>query len=423
VTESVLIDIEKLRVGMFIQLSVNWIRHPFATNSFRITTIEQIQTLREAGIQSVRYVPSKSVVVEEDARPDQELPGLGGNDGLDNALPVAPQHGNAEVIDRHAVPLDRCFARYHEATLTYHRLAGSVLAQPLHAREQAEGLVQSCVQELLGQEPCAIRLLTCCADDSIAAHAVNVMILSLLLGRVLGQDTQDLQRVGLAALLHDIGKVELPRYIAQPGAPLVASDLRRYQAHVGESVAMGQRMGLPSDVLIAIAHHHEFADGSGYPLRLVEDDLSNEGQILALVNSYDRLCNPLQGQLALTPHEAVSQLYAQQRGRYNSAILGAFIRMMGVYPPGSLVQLVDGRYALVVRVDALHPLRPRVQVYDEEKPELELDLVLHPQLGIHRSLRPSQLPPQALRALAPQERMCYYFEPARNTSDPTKGQE
>lgn len=403
---------------MFIQLSVNWIRHPFATNSFRITTPEQIRALREAGIQSVRYLPSRSAPDEgEEAVQPAAGPGSDSVGGAGHALPAAasPSGGRPGLppgLEHQPSALHRCLERYHVAAEGYDRLALDVLAQPLRAREQADDLVDACVQELLGQEPCAIRLLTSSAGDSAAAHAINVMILALLLGRLLGQDAQALQRLGLAALLHDIGKVELPAHIAQPGAPLAAADLQRYQTHVGASVALGQRMGLTSDVLMAMAHHHELADGSGYPLRLLRDDLSREGQILALVNTYDRLCHPLQGQAALTPHEAVSQLYAQHRPCFDSAILGAFIRMMGVYPPGSLVQLVDGRYALVIRVDALHPLRPWVRVHDEHAPELELDLALHPALGIHRSLRPAQLPLAALHALAPQQRIGYYFERA-----------
>ncbi|AVP59048.1 HD-GYP domain-containing protein [Pulveribacter suum] len=419
-TDSVLIDIEKLRVGMFIQLSVNWIRHPFATSSFRITTPEQIRMLRDSGILSVRYIPSKSTLAEDfqqQAAQTDDVPG-------DQKRQPSPPAGQDEALSEERDPIEQrvasmrhCMKRHREAALAYDRLAAGSVHQPQHAREQADDLVHSCVQELLGREPCAIRLLACRAEEGAAAHAVNVMILALLLARALGQDAPGLQRVGLAALLHDIGKVEMPLHIAQPGAPLAPADLHRYQAHVGESVAMGQRMGLPSDVLIAIAHHHEFADGSGYPLRLVAEDLTCEGQILALVNRYDRLCNPLQGQAALTPHEAVSQLYSQQRSCFDSAVLGAFIRMMGVYPPGSLVQLVDGRYALVIRVEPSYPLRPWVQVYDEEAPGLELDLALHPQLGIHRSLRPSQLPPQVLQALVPQERICYYFERTTNHPD------
>ena len=166
-----------------------------------------------------------------------------------------------------------------------------------------------------------------------------------LLAEVQHLDASERESVILAALLHDLGKVNLPAHIGEPGAALRAADMQRYHSHVGLSVELAQNMALPSDVLIAIAQHHEMADGSGYPLHLVADDISRWGQILALVNRYDRLCNPLHGDQALTPHEAVAKLFAQLRGSFDASVLGAFIRLMGVYPPGSLVQLVDGRIA------------------------------------------------------------------------------
>ena len=421
-TQSILIDIEELRVGMFVQLSVNWIRHPFVSNSFRITSPEQIRLLRDLGMKSVRYVPSKSVLADPHD-PSHKIEAEGpGPVGAEGPVPVnqASSTGTTAAPAAHASPstlsraaqLRLCYERYHHAADTYGALATQIPQNPMQAREAAEQLVHACVQDLLEKEPCAIRLLSHTGQANTAAHAVNVMILALLLGRALGLAAAALEGLGLAALLHDIGKTALPAHIAEPGAPLVAPELQRYRAHVGESVAMGQRMDLPSDVLIAIAQHHERADGSGYPLRLMGEDLSREGQILALVNSYDRLCNPLQGDPVLTPHEAVSQLYTQQRSSFDGAILGAFIRLMGVYPPGSLVQLVDGRYALVIRVDALYPLRPWVLVHEDQGQALELDLSQHPELGIRRSLKPLQVPRPVLDALVPQQRTGYYFEHA-----------
>ena len=179
-------------------------------------------------------------------------------------------------------------------------------------------------------------------------------------------------------------------------------------------------MGLSSDVLIAIAQHHEMADGSGFPLRLVGEDLSRCGQILALVNRYDRLCNPLHGEQALTPHEALARIFALRRECFDATVLGAFIRMMGVYPPGSLVQLVDGRFGLVVVVDALHSLRPCVVLYEPAVPRDEaplLDLAQNDEVGILRSLKPAQLPRDALDYLLPRPRISYFFERALSPRD------
>ena len=118
---------------------------------------------------------------------------------------------------------------------------------------------------------------------------------------------------------------------------------------------------------------------------------------------------------ALTPHEALSVIFAQLKSRFDSLVLGAFIRMMGVYPPGSIVQLVNERYAIVASVNSSRPLRPRIIVHDPQVPKEEaliLDLETVPELGIRRSLKPSQLPRDALDYLSPRQRICYFFERA-----------
>ena len=160
------------------------------------------------------------------------------------------------------------------------------------------------------------------------------------------------------------------------------------------------------------------ADGSGFPARLAGDALSRAGKVLALVNRYDRMCNPVSGVEAMTPHEALSVIFAQHKARFDGVVLGAFIRMMGVYPPGSIVQLVNDRFAIVASVNSSRPLRPKVIVHDPRVPKEEapiLDLETVPELGIRRSLKPAQLPRDALDYLSPRKRICYFFERAAGT--------
>ena len=157
-------------------------------------------------------------------------------------------------------------------------------------------------------------------------------------------------------------------------------------------------------------------DGSGFPKRLTGERLSMAARIVALVNRYDNLCNPAHPAQALTPHEALALMYGQMRSRFDAAVFAAFVRMMGVYPPGSVVQLSDERYAMVVSVNAARPLKPRVLVHDlrgKREDALPLDLETCPELGIRRSLKPQQLPRATLEFLSPRPRVCYFFERAR----------
>jgi putative nucleotidyltransferase with HDIG domain len=229
----------------------------------------------------------------------------------------------------------------------------------------------------------------------------------------MGLPQPELVDLGLAAFLHDIGKIELPDRVRWHEDSFSSAETKLYQDHVALGVHLAKNMGLSPAVILAIAQHHELADGSGFPQRTSLDALSRNARILALVNRYDNLCNPSRPGSAMTPHEALSLIFSQLKSRFDTVALSAFIRMMGVYPPGSVVQLVDERYALVVSVNSTRPLKPRVLVHEAGVPKHEaliLDLEHAVNIGIRRSLKPMNLPAPALDYLSPRQRICYFFE-------------
>jgi putative nucleotidyltransferase with HDIG domain len=268
---------------------------------------------------------------------------------------------------------------------------------------------------MLNDDELCIRTLADARADRASAHALNVAVISLLMGRVFGFSEDEMLDVGVGALLHDIGKLELPDRVRQPDPQAAPADQALYREHVMRGVAIGKRMGLNPGALLLIGQHHEMADGSGFPKGLNVDRMHAAARIVALVNRYDNLCDPAMPAHALTPHEALSLIFAQTRSKFDASMLNAFIRMMGVYPPGSVVQLTDDRFALVTNVNSTRPLKPRVLVFDGHVPAdeaLHLNLEQHSDLGIRRSLRAQQLPDDALHYLAPQQRVIYFFEPA-----------
>jgi HD-GYP domain-containing protein (c-di-GMP phosphodiesterase class II) len=216
-------------------------------------------------------------------------------------------------------------------------------------------------------------------------------------------------------MLHDIGKSEMPLRVRHRDETFTPVEQRDYEEHVAHGLAMARRMTLSAGATLVIAQHHEHADGSGFPLKLNTDRMTVAARIVALVDRYDNLCNPYFAVKALTPHESLSLLFAQGKTKFDTSILGAFIRMMGVYPPGSTVQLTDDRYAMVVSVNSSRPLKPNVIVHDPKVPReeaLTVDLETADGLGIRRSIKPMQLPPAAIDYLSPRERIAYFFEPA-----------
>ena len=401
---------------MYVQLDVGWKHHPFPVSGFRIVSVDQIATLKELGLSEIRYFPRKSepgllaqdpaIGTPVDIRAAQsaaELAAQGSAAYASQAL-----QNRAHLLLQNQI-LAACDQRFGDATRQYLAVERAALGQPEWARDQSEALVSDCLRELLDNGDSVIRLLSEGVGESSAMHPVNVMVISLLLGKTLGMKSTELQGLGVAGLLHDLGKLNLPP------AGGILGERERYESHVGQSVALAQQMGFADAVLTAIAQHHEMADGSGFPLHLMGEDMRRPGQILALVNHYDRMCNPVGGMEAPTPHEALAMIFAQFKARFDPVVLGAFIRMMGVYPPGSVVQLVNDRYAIVVSVNSSRPLRPKVIVHDSRIPKEEapvLDLESLPELGIRRSLRPAQLARDVLDYLSPRKRICYFFERA-----------
>ena len=150
-------------------------------------------------------------------------------------------------------------------------------------------------------------------------------------------------------MLHDMGKPRLPDRVRFREDHFTPAEHKLYQSHVGHGVTLAKQLGLSANAALGISQHHEMEDGTGFPLGLKGDKIGPLAKILALVNRYDNLCNPGNPSGALTPHEALSLIFAQMKTRFDTTTLGAFIRMMGVYPPGSMVRLASGELGVVVR--------------------------------------------------------------------------
>jgi HD-GYP domain-containing protein (c-di-GMP phosphodiesterase class II) len=388
-------------------------QHPFPVGSFRITHSQQIDKIRALGLKQLRWSPEKSELAP--APPQVAADEAVADDAPETAEQAAERERRVQ-LDAQRASAALCQRQFDEAGAAWRDAQDCVLARPELAREQTESLTRALLDKMLVDGDMCIRLLSCNAGDSASAHAMNVAVISLLMGRVFGLAEDEMLDLGLGALLHDVGKIDLPERLRHADERFGKDDLAAYRDHVAHGVLHGKRMGLGSGALLVLAQHHEHADGSGFPLRLKADRQSAAARIVALVNRYDNLCNPPSLVMAMTPHEALSLLFAQAREQFDSSMLNAFIRMMGVYPAGSVVQLTDERYALVMSVNSTRPLKPNVLVHDAQRPREEalyLNLMTTPDIGIRRSLKPAQLPADALAYLAPRPRVAYFFEAAR----------
>jgi len=436
------VDINEVRVGMFVHLDLGWWAHPFALSSFLVTTPEQVATIRGLGLKQLRWNPEKSHFDEAPRPPgdaaDADAIAVGAVPADDGAgvadAPDAGADGDARVSAAAAREADRaaaqarsplgaqlaaqrlCEQQYGEAGRAWHEAQAQVPRDPVQARVITEGLTRSLLDKMMVDQEMCVRVLSDVGGDRISGHALNVAVIALLMGRVFGFSEDEMLDLGMGAMLHDVGKLDLPDRVRHLEGHLSHAEQLAYRDHVTLGLSHGQRMGLREGALTVIGQHHEMADGSGFPLKMGLDRMAIGARIVALINRYDNLCNPAQAAHSLTPHEALSHIFAQSRTKFDATMLNAFIRMMGVYPPGSVVQLTDDRYASVVSCNSSRPLKPRVLVCDTKVPieeALLLNLDGQADLGIRRSLKPGQLPAAARDYLSPRQRMVYFFEPAR----------
>jgi HD-GYP domain-containing protein (c-di-GMP phosphodiesterase class II) len=412
------IDVDELRLGMFIHLDLSWMQHPFPVGSFRITDEQQIEKIRGLGLKQLRWSPEKSELLPPPAAEgdDTSVSAAAAIELPPESAEQAAERERRELLDAQRASAALCQSQFDEAGQAWRAAFDSVIARPEQARQDTEDLTRALLDKMLVDGDMCIRLLTCNAGDNASAHAMNVTVISLLMGRVFGLGDDEMLDLGIGALMHDVGKIDLPERLRHADERFAKEDLAIYRDHVAHGVLQGKRMGLKPGALLVLAQHHEHADGSGFPLKLKVERLSAAARIVALVNRYDNLCNPPSLANALTPHEALSLLFAQARSQFDASMLNSFIRMMGVYPAGSVVQLTDDRYALVMSVNSTRPLKPNVLVHDPQLPReeaLHLNLMTTPDLGIRRSLKPAQLPADALDYLAPRPRVAYFFEAAR----------
>jgi hypothetical protein len=177
---------------------------------------------------------------------------------------------------------------------------------------------------------------------------------------------------------------------------------------------MAKEAGLDSRIVLTILQHHEHADGSGFPRGLKSNQIDLLAKIIAIVNNFDNLCNPINPFNAKTPYEALGFLFSQLRSRFDEDLLKRFIKSLGIYPPGSIVKLSNNQYATVISSNPSFPLKPYIKLHNPEEDPISsiiLDLREESSISITNCLRPSQLPPEVLIYIRPRKSLSYFISP------------
>lgn len=405
------VGVEQLQVGTFVSLDLPWLDHPFMVNSFRISSPEQLKTLRELGLGRIAYDPARSTAQPLQADEAPPLPPVT-EVHHEDPRQAALKRQRAERMEAQRRRIQDCEQAYGECVGSTKSLIADLMRDPAGATAAAGAMVGELAATFLGDAGATVMLVASRKrDDANHQHMLNVMILTMILAKGLGLKREVFEAAGMGALLHDIGTTRIsPAVLHSPRRSRPEESL--YRLHGEYGLQMVGRY-VPPAVRAVIREHHECVDGSGFPDGKQGKQINPLARMVAIANRYDNLCNPHKLSDALTPAEALSLMYARESARYDPYMLAAFIKELGVYPPGSFVRLSTGSIAIVVAVTPGNTLKPTVLVYEAGVPRrdaLVLNLAETEDVAIEEVLKPLTLPKEVVQYLNPRMNLAYFAQ-------------
>lgn len=256
-------------------------------------------------------------------------------------------------------------------------------------KNEIDALSDSLSKAIEGVSQITLSLLTGANDSYTQTHALNV---SLLSGHIADRMAANglvkpdiIQKAVVAGLLFDIGKTVLPRDIVEKSDILNDDEIKIMRTHVQESVKMCKKAGITdSDILDGIESHHERYDGSGYCKGLVGTQIPVIGRILAVADTFDAMTSQRAYKDAVSSKLAFNFIMSANETAFDPDICRIFIAGMGVYPPGSIVELSNGEVGTVVAMTPGNLLQPKISIKRSGASEI-IDLTKE-RLFIKRSL-------------------------------------
>ncbi|MEH6649690.1 MAG: HD-GYP domain-containing protein [Motiliproteus sp.] len=362
-------SVSDLKVGIYIHdLNCGWMDHPFARSRFKINSKKTLEKIQSLNIKAV-YIDT--------------------NKGLD--LPGAPSREDANrdqlaVVERLAQkkaapkPRQKTFQDELSNGVEVLRKANQLVTEMMHdvgagkklELHQPSHIVERMTQSLI-RNPDVLPALTQIrnADHYTFQHSVSTCTLMVAFCQYLGVPPDKITSIGVGTLLHDIGKVKIPDKILNKPGRLSDDEFNVMRSHVVHSKLILAQIPGVDDVTVAIAaEHHERYDGSGYPEGLKGDQMNYYSQIASIIDVYDAISSDRCYQKGLPPTESLRRLYEWSEAQFDRELVQQFIRFVGVYPPGSIVEL-ESRYLALVLSKTDSPLEPLVRVvFDTSKEQL-----------------------------------------------------
>ncbi|MDQ7911931.1 HD-GYP domain-containing protein [Pseudomonas sp. 102515] len=363
---SIRLPVSQLQLGMYVsELDRPWAGTPFLFQGFPIQSVHDLRALQDT-----------CEFVWVDRRQSRSVTPLAAN------LAAGEQTKTYAIDYREAVKATEPVWR--EARAVSMRLLDAVkFGQELDVSEVRRA-VGACVESVLKHPAASLWLARIKQRDHYTAeHCLRVSLYAIALGKALGMLPLELEELGVCGMLHDVGKIKVPDEILNKPGRLTDEEFRIMQAHTtyGYQLLMGNSEVPPAAVDVAHTHH-ERMDGKGYPRQLPAQRIPFKAKIIAVVDAYDAITSDRAYSEGRSSLEALRILFEARGTQFDETVVLAFIQLIGVYPPGEIVELSTGEVGIIIGFDAGSKLKPRVLVVldADKQPRLErvLDLARNP---------------------------------------------
>ena len=393
-SKDVRIPLSKLCIGLTIKLPLSWTQHPFLFNQFEIENQSQIELIKSLNITYVYLITGKALLASTQ---EQQIEVI-----VEKSAEEFAQERLASL--RKSIRMSQ--QRFQKNGLECRSAFSKIAAEPEGAYRSAATLVESMMDHIKETSTPHLALVNSNEDDSGTEHGVSIAVLSMMLGCSLGCTDSELRDIAMGSVFHDIGKRKVPDIIRRKKTNLSDHEVNFLKMHPKFGFDMMSKQDLfPKAVLDIVLHHHEWADGSGYPDRLKGAQIPLTTQIVALANDFEQLLKFGNGR---SPQVALGYLFKNRAGKHAAALISALVKVLGIYPPGTLVQLSNGQIAKVL-ITTETVKQPHVLACDENGDNTVLRYLVEEGILISKVLKVDELGTGALKALDPSADISFYF--------------
>lgn len=344
-------------------LSCDWMTHPFIRNRFLLSSQDEIRKIINAGIHDVVIDSARGLDIE-DAPTLAEAQEATEREIVEIAAkaPVQTRVSLGEEMQR-AVQI-----RHQASTLVRSVMQDARLGKAIEL-DQVQPVVQNITESILRNPGALVGLLRIKnKDDYTFLHSVSVCTLLVAFCRSRGMAADITHQAGLGGLLHDTGKALVPDHILNKPGPLTDEEFAIVRKHPEDGYKILKQSpeigAIPLDITL---HHHERRDGSGYPGKLANEDISEMAQMAAIVDVYDAITADRCYHKGMSAAAALRKIYEWSKFHFNPQYAQEFMRCVGIYPVGTMVLLESGRLGVVVEPHETNLLAPKVNVFFHTK--------------------------------------------------------